>query len=99
MIQEALLVEEVHFSRFGAQAKIGRRVRAVETLSRVPAGTEGTIIRADRAGGGYDVAVRWDVFGRNRPVVAWYRHDEYDRYLEEIRSARPSATYRSAARG
>jgi len=78
-------MNQEYFTRSEAEARVGRRLRSLVAFSGVPQGTTGTVVSADPAGdGGYDLAIRWDLPGRTRPLVDWFSRDEYERYLEEI---------------
>ncbi len=76
---------EKHFTRQGAVALLGRRIRTDVEFSGVPAGTAGIVVRADPAGspGSYTVGIQWQLDGREKPLIDWFTKNEYDRFLGE----------------
>jgi hypothetical protein len=80
------------FSEEEALTKVGKRIRTGVEFSGVPRGSVGRVIRADRATGGFDLAIAWDLpteVRAYRPdptklVVDWFTKDEYERFLDEL---------------
>jgi len=77
--------DESFFSHTEAKALLGRSIRTKIQFSGVPAGTSGTVTRADEGfyPEGYTVAIQWDLPERRKPLVDWFTRDEYRRFLEE----------------
>ena len=79
------------FSEEEALTKVGKRIRTGVEFSGVPRGSVGRVIRADRATGGFDLAIAWDLPSAVRglradptkPLVDWFTKDEYERFLDE----------------
>lgn len=71
------------FSQFEAKALVGKRVRTRTAFSEVPAGTCGTVVKADEAGSNYGwlLKVRWDLPDRSWPLDGWVTKSEFERFL------------------
>jgi hypothetical protein len=68
-----------------ALANVGRRIKTLVGFSGVPRGTLGEVIRADKSGEGYTLAIQWELRERHgKPLVDWFTKSEYERYLEEL---------------
>jgi len=65
---------------------VGQRIRTLVEFSGVPAGTNGKVTCADKAGcdDGYTVAIQRKMPGRAAPLVDWFTRDEFYRYLEQL---------------
>jgi hypothetical protein len=80
------------FSEEEALTKVGKRIQTGVEFSGVPRGSVGRVIRADRATGGFDLAIAWDLPSEVRafradptkPLVDWFTKDEYERFLDEL---------------
>jgi hypothetical protein len=72
------------FTKRGAQAKVGGRVRTRVAFAGVPAGAVGTITGADQVVDGYVVEVEWGQSGRRTPWVDWLTKAEYAARLMEM---------------
>jgi len=76
--------ERAYFSRTEAHALVGVPIRTTVAFSGVPAGTTGTVVRADKDHReGWTVAIAWDLPGRGKPLVDWFSKDEFDRWIEQ----------------
>jgi len=73
-----------YFTRQEAGGKVGQRIATLVDFSGVPQGTTGRVLRADQAGGGYHLAIAWDLPGRSKPLVDWFNRREYYFYLKEL---------------
>lgn len=71
----------MRFTETEASALLGKSVKALVDLSEVPEGTEGTIVKTERGGGGYIVGIAWTQ-QHSEPLVDWFTKDEYQRFLE-----------------
>lgn len=78
------------FTEEEAKALVGRTVRTTIAFSGVPAGTEATVIQADRSRDGFTVALQWHLPAdpargfSGKPLVDWFDKSEYDRWIEEV---------------
>lgn len=52
-----------------ARALVGKRIKTLTAWSGVEEGTTGRVVRADRAGAGWDVGIQWDL-PTDLPAVA-----------------------------
>ncbi len=84
-----------HFTAIEARFKLGNRVEARGNSCLVPAGTLGTVFRAERyRHDEYDLVVRWDrltcrIGGRLQPVNEWFVRSEYEQRLREVGAIGP----------
>jgi hypothetical protein len=62
-----------------ASSKLGARVSTLREFSGVPAGTTGTVTRAD----GPTVAITWDLPHRQKPLTDWFTRTEFEAYTQE----------------
>lgn len=77
--------ERILFKKSTALSKVGQRVTSLIEFSGVPTGTIGQVIRADKSGEGYTLAIQWELPGRpGKPLVDWFTKNEYDQYLREV---------------
>lgn len=58
-----------NFTEAEARALVGRRIRTHVAWSGVPKGTTGKVTGADPVGGGWDVAITWDL-PTDPPMIA-----------------------------
>lgn len=72
----------LRFSREEAQAKLGRRVRAVVRVDGVPAGTFGCVMQLDEIEqNNFEVIVEWYVVFEGKRQHDWFTKKEYENCL------------------
>lgn len=77
--------ERILFDESTALTKVGQRIKTLVGFSGVPRGTLGEIIRTDKSGEGYTLAIQWELPEHcGKPLVDWFTRGEYERYLEEL---------------
>lgn len=78
------MTEDRLFDYATALSRVGRRIQTLVAFSGVPQGTVGQVLQADPGEGGYTLAIQWELPGRAKPLVDWFRQGEYERFLREI---------------
>ena len=74
--------EPVRFSREEAQAKLGRRVRALVGVDGVPTGTFGCVMQLDEIKkNNFEVIIEWYVLVDGKRQHDWFSKEHYERCL------------------
>ena len=74
--------KSVRFSREEAQARLGRRVRSVVSLSDVAAGTSGRVVEIDEIDkDGFELIVEWDLRIEGKFQHDWFSKEQCERCL------------------